>query len=89
VENIYRSLRQINICCRVPLLVNLGFGVFIDIWSMYCIALIIRLAPCLLYNLGDIATRADQPEANKQKLVTSVKKLTKEGEDKLTIMSSL
>ncbi len=46
-----------------------------------------RLASCLLYNLGDIATRADQPEANKQ--VTAAKKLTKDGEDKLTVMSSL
>jgi hypothetical protein len=45
------------------------------------------LAPCLLYNLGDIATRANQPAANKQ--VTFSKKLTKEGEDKLTVMSSL
>jgi hypothetical protein len=48
-----------------------------------------RLAPCLLYNLGDIATRAAQPKASKQKQVTSVKKLTEEGEDKLTVMSSL
>jgi hypothetical protein len=46
-----------------------------------------RLAPCLLYNLGDIATRAAQPKANKQ--VTVAKKVTKDGKDKLTVMSSL
>jgi hypothetical protein len=28
------GLRQINTCRQVTLLVNLGFGVFIDIWSM-------------------------------------------------------
>ncbi len=53
------------------------------------IVLIMRLAPCLLYNLGDIATRADQPAASKQKQVTDAKKLTKGCEDKLTVMSSL
>ena len=28
------GLRQMNTCRQVPLLVNLGFGIVIDIWSM-------------------------------------------------------